>query len=95
MTNMHALTDLADHASRQDDRWLLVAILIIGIAGMLMFWRWIVADREKVADRLANMTDRHIDSQAKLSEVVVNNTTALREVREVIVYCKGGRHKPD
>jgi hypothetical protein len=97
MTNipMSEVERIVDHAAAQNDRWLFLALLVLTIIGTVFFWRWLTGDREKVANRLTEITDRHIASQEKLSEVVANNTSALREVQGVmrdvkdsITYCK-------
>lgn len=76
------LTDTVDHIAKQDDRWLMVAILVIATLGAVVVWRWMVADREKVSARLTQMTDRHIEVTEKLIEVVANNNAVLHEVRK-------------
>lgn len=89
MTN-NDMTDLlrvTDHAAQQSDRWLFLACLGVMFAGMFLFWRWIVADREKLANRLTAITDRHIQTAEKLAEVVTNNTTALNEFRKTAERC--------
>lgn len=85
---MNDAQTLIDHASIQSDRWLFLAMLVILLGAGLVFWRWIVADREKVAVRLTDITDRHIDSVEKLDDVVANNTAALREVKDAVSFCR-------
>jgi hypothetical protein len=34
------------------------------------------------------MTDRHITATEKMTEVVANNTIAMKEVREVMAVCR-------
>lgn len=92
MTNMTDIISTVDHAASKDDRWLMVAIIVLAIVAMVMFWRWVIGDREKVAARLNQITDAHITASAKLAEVVANNTSALHEVREVMSWC---RKRPD
>ena len=59
----------------------------------VFIWRWMVADREKLATRLTDVTDRHIESVEKMSEVVVNNTHAMNEVRNVMQMCHGNNER--
>lgn len=80
---------LADHAAEQSDRWLFIALLLIVGSVIVFLWRWIVSDRAATSRRLESMTDRHIAAQDRLVEVVTNNTTALHEVREILVSCRG------
>jgi hypothetical protein len=47
-----------------------------------------VADREKLASRLTEITDKHIESTQQLATVVANNTTALQEVKDCMRACK-------
>ena len=101
MTNMIDTTRaLADHAAAQSDRWLLVYVLIAGAFAMVVFWRWMISDRDKLAKRLTDITDRHIDSAEKQSIVVANNTAALHQNTEAIkemcgavAYCKQRNQK--
>ena len=85
---MPDISKLADHAAEQSDRWLFIAAVIVLIAFALLVWRWIVADRDKLSTRLTEVTDRHIETSQKLSEVVTNNTNALKEVRDVMTLCR-------
>lgn len=102
MTNMTDIISTVDHAAIQNDRWMFVAVLIIAVAAMVMFWRWVIGDREKVAIRLTEITDRHIESVERMGNVVANNTVALhegqavtaqnmallREVQGAITFCR-------
>jgi hypothetical protein len=102
MTNMNDLQTIVDHAAVQNDRWLFLALLVLTIIGTVFFWRWLTGDREKLANRLTEITDRHIASQEKVVEVVANNTlamrdnnvtmretqAAMRDVQEAIVHCR-------
>jgi hypothetical protein len=60
-------------------------ILLIGFG--LVVWRWIVADREKLGNRLTEITDKYIQMGERMTEVVTNNTNAFREVKEVMSDC--------
>ncbi len=77
-----ATQDLIDHAAKENDRWLFIALLVIVILAAGIVWRWMVADREKISKRLTEMTDRHIGVTEKVTEVVANNTAVLHEVRK-------------
>ncbi len=77
-----ALKETIDHAAKENDRWLFVALLVILLIFIGFIWRWMTADREKISNRLTQMTDRHIEVTEKLSEVVANNTAVLHEVRK-------------
>ena len=82
------ITSTADYAARQNDHWLFIATLLILLAFAILIWRWVTADREKLARRLTEMTDKHIAATEKMTEVVVNNTAALREVKDVMIQCR-------
>lgn len=79
---------LADHAALQSDRWLMVAMAIIGLAAGLLLFRWIISDRAAMAKRLTDMTDRHIAVTEKMAEVVATNTAMLQEVKRAL-YRRG------
>lgn len=85
---MNDLSTMIDHAAQQSDRWLMLFALAILIVFGVVVWRWTIADREKMSKRLTDITDRHIESQQKLVEVVTNNTHALREVKDVMHLCR-------
>jgi len=79
---MNDLTQLVDHAAQQSDRWALYMLIGLMIIGFIAFARWMIRDREKVANRLTEVTDRHIAAMAELSRVVANNTDALNRVEK-------------
>jgi hypothetical protein len=79
---------ITEHAARQSDRWMFVACLVIMLAGILMLWRWFTNDRADVARRLTEITDRHIEAGQHLSQVVTNNTEALRRVEAAVSGCR-------
>jgi hypothetical protein len=96
---MNELKHTADYVAAQSDRWMFVALLIIGLLVCIALWRWMVADREITAKRLTEVTDRHIAQSERLAEVVANNTAALhesnavhREVKTIIELCRIGKH---
>ena len=85
---------VADHAAVQSDRWLFVFVFMFLLATFAIFFRWLLKDRESIAKRLTEVTDRHIEQCAKLTEVVTwnsrvvdNNTNALREFSERVRDC--------
>ena len=88
---MSDIVSIADHAAQETDRWLFICAVVLLIAFALIIWRWIVADRDKLSNRLTEITDRHIESSERLAEVVANNTNALREVRD----CMHRARKPE
>lgn len=81
---MNEIKETINYASVQSDRWLFVAILVLAVLAMLMIWRWIVADRDKLANRLTEITDRHIAMTEKVADVVANNTVAFNNLKEVM-----------
>jgi hypothetical protein len=95
MTNMGDIPALVDRVAVQNDRWLFIATLVLALCGMIFFWRWLTNDREKLAVRLTDITDRHIEAGQKLGEVVANNTVVMREctdtmrsMKDSITYCR-------
>ena len=85
---MTDLTNLTDHAAQQNYQWMFVALFIVLLIFVLVIWRWVIADREKLSARLTEMTDRHIIATEKMTEVVANNTKAMEEVRAVMAVCR-------
>lgn len=77
---MSDLTDLTDHAAAQGDRWLFVFLLMFLLASSLIFFRWLLKDREAISKRLTEVTDRHIAVTEDLAKVVTNNTAVLERV---------------
>jgi hypothetical protein len=86
--NMTDLTNLTDHAAQQNYQWMFVALFILILIFVIVIWRWVIADREKLTSRLTEMTDRYITATEKMTEVVANNTIAMKEVREVMAVCR-------
>lgn len=66
----------------QSDRWLFVFTFLFLLATFGLFFRWLLKDRESIAKRLTDVTDRHISVTEKLSEVVANNTAVLHQVEK-------------
>lgn len=91
---MNDLKTVVDHAAQQNDRWLFLALLALIILFAVFIWRWIVSDREKLANRLTDITDQHIDTMKNLTQVVTNNTNALYEVKEAVAWCRQSRRRP-
>lgn len=64
MTNqMNDIVVLTDKVAGQSDRWLFVFLLLTGLAAVYIFFRWLTKDRATVANRLTEVTDRHIVMQ--------------------------------
>ena len=76
------INNIADHAARQDDRWVMMALLVVLLIVGIVIWRWMTADREKISQRLTEVTDRHIKVTEQVVEVVATNTAVLHEVRK-------------
>lgn len=97
---MSDIINVADHAARQSDRWLFVAMLVIFMIAVATMVRWFIGDREKLSVRLTEVTDKHIAHTTaqteRMSEVIANNTAALQsnakaleKVNETMVFCRG------
>jgi hypothetical protein len=71
-----------DHASQQNDHWLFLAALVVLGCVLVVVWRFMVADREKLGARLTEVTDRHIESCENLGKVVSANTAVLERVEK-------------
>ena len=73
---------LADHASQQSSTWALCALAIVLAIVLVAVWRMVVADKEKIGNRLTEVTDRHIQVCENLSKVVEANTAVLHQVEK-------------
>jgi hypothetical protein len=95
---VNTVTQIADHAAMQSDRWLFLASLIVGLLGAVAIARWIVADRNRVVTSLENNQIQLVKIVEKVTDVVSTNTSALNRVSEEIRFCAGrgnGRgHEP-
>ena len=80
---MEPIIKATDHAAAQGDRWLFVFLLMFLLAAFALFFRWLLKDREAITKRLTDITDRHIEQSANLTEVVANNTAAFNKFAEV------------
>jgi hypothetical protein len=81
--NMEPIINATDHAAAQGDRWLFVFLLMFLLAAFAIFFRWLLKDREAITKRLTDITDRHIEQSANLTEVVANNTAAFNKFADV------------
>jgi hypothetical protein len=80
MTNT-TLTQILDHAALQNDRWLFLALMAIGLIASFYLFRWLVG--------------QYTSQSTKLTEVVERNTIALgqikgcvQQVSQEIMYCR-------
>ena len=72
------LLELTNYASGQSDRWLFVALLVIGISAIGILFRYFTARLDTLQDRM--------DKQN--ADFVAHLTTANREMLEVISSAK-------
>jgi len=76
---MGTTLETINHVADKNDRWLLVAVLVLALLGLIALWRWLTSHLEKTAERLTTITDRHIAQTEHLATVVANNTSALQQ----------------
>ena len=75
MTNhMTDFFSATNHAAVQSDRWLLIAVCLMGMGAATFLWRWIVSD--------------YVRRVEQMMEVIATNTAALAAVKEVIGHCR-------
>jgi hypothetical protein len=84
-----------DYAATQSYQWMFIAMFVIFLIGAWLGWRWMAAHIERTANRLTEVTDRHIAQGERLAELVANNTIVMqesvnvsREVKSVVEYCR-------
>ena len=78
MSGESTMLETISHAAAQSDRWLFVALLVIGISAIGILFRYFTARLDTLQDR---MDKQHADFVAHL-------TTANREMLEVISSAK-------
>jgi ABC-type Zn uptake system ZnuABC Zn-binding protein ZnuA len=92
---MNEIITVTDHAARMDDRWMFVALLIIGILaiGVLVKWfmkRWDASDQRvtEMQDRLDGVRDAHIlylqTANQDLAKTIAENTAIIKSASHVI-----------
>jgi membrane protein implicated in regulation of membrane protease activity len=82
------ILNLINAAAKENDRWWTVAMFVILLGMMVVIWRFVMSDRKKLTERLEQVTDEHIASCTRLTEVVANNTAVLHEVMQTISVCR-------
>ena len=78
MSGESTMLETISHAAAQSDRWLFVALLVIGISAIGILFRYFTARLDTLQDRM--------DKQN--ADFVVHLTTANREMLEVISSAK-------
>lgn len=96
---MNQVTQLVDHAATRDDRWLMLALLVLFVLTVALAFRWLSAHVEKmetrhVAERDAILATYRAERQErfaamttqadKLGEIIQENTTAIASNTELI-----------
>ena len=98
---LDTVSKITNAAANHDDRWMLIAAIVIIILACLALMRWMIGERAELGKRLTEITDRHIQQGERLGELVANNTEALRrssdvlgQVADVIRACPGAVARP-
>jgi hypothetical protein len=78
------IPQIADHIAAQGDRWLFVALIIVGLFAIVVLWRWFTTELNKVNERVTDLTNQHIEMTRRISDVVANNTAALQNVHAAL-----------
>ena len=73
-----AILEVANFASTQSDRWLFVALLVIGLGAIGVLFRYFTARLDTLQDRMDKQT----------ADFVSHLTTAHKEMLEVIASAK-------
>jgi predicted Holliday junction resolvase-like endonuclease len=90
-----------DHASRQDDRWLFIALLVIGLITIWFLARYfmrqvealqreIVATRTEFEQHLKTANAEMVAALTKSSEIIAQNSAILEQIHQRL-GADGGR----
>ena len=83
----------ADYASAQSDRWLFVALLIVGLLALSIVAKYFANQHALLAAKMddSNKFQREtlMNQLSETTRVVSKNTEALEDIREVMA-----RHRP-
>jgi uncharacterized membrane-anchored protein YhcB (DUF1043 family) len=90
-----------DHASRQDDRWLFIALLVIGLITIWFLARYfisqvealqreIVATRTEFEQHLKTANAEMVAALTKSSEIIAQNSAILEQIYQRL-GADGGR----
>lgn len=92
MPEAELIKKTADYAAMQSDRWLFIALLIIGMLGMWMLAKYFTRQHELLASRLdeTNVYVRTtLATMVAESKVVIQmNTDAIRKCESAIINRK-------
>ncbi len=90
----------ADYASRQSDRWLFIALLIVFLLAMGMLTKWGMKQLEQrdlrineLGNELGKVREEHADQMVaqadKFAQIIAENTIAVRMNAEIFGRLKG------
>lgn len=81
------LKTVIDTASQQNDRWLFIALLVIGLLAMWMLAKYFTGQISSLATKHDELNKFVRDELTKIvaetEAAITANTTALREIREM------------
>lgn len=82
-----------DHAAHQDDRWMFVALLVIGLITVFVLARYfmrqiealqseIVATRSEFEEHLKTANAEMVAALTKSSEIIAHNSVVMEQLKE-------------
>lgn len=83
----NVVTDLVDTVNRvasKDDRWLFIALLVIGLVFVWILFKYFTAEIRRLRDRVDEMQLTREKHLIESTQVIANNTTALQECHAVL-----------
>ncbi|KAF0181384.1 MAG: hypothetical protein FD161_57 [Limisphaerales bacterium] len=78
---MNDAVKLVDHAAARDDRWLMLALLLLFALSAVLAVRWLVGQLEAMQQRHATERDAILSSHARERDTIITTYRAERQER--------------
>ena len=92
LAQVESATKLIDHAAEKDMRWWFLGLLVVGGAALWVVARYWASRHDRMSERLDKVQDSQTaylkESNARLVEVVSDNSAAFKEFSQTIATVK-------
>ena len=92
LAQIESATQLIDHAAAQDMRWWFLGLLVVGGVSLWVVARYWADRHDRMTERLDKVQDSQTaylkDSNARLAEVIADNSAAMKAFSQTIEAVK-------